>query len=144
MSHQSKIGNKDVALKLAFFSAVGISLPAVVMPLMTNPSMAIVGVIMVKFFVAMPLIAGTTRGQNGGPQSNARTVHGDVFRICRPDRCQPWPSNARLHQYIYFLLKPAGTLGYALSISAALTIPFSTTLLWISWSEYKKHVSKDE
>ena len=142
MSHQSKIGNKDVALKLAFFSAIGIGIPAVVMPLMTNTILAIGGVTIVKFFVAMPLIAGTTairmavpnqmRGQFTAMYFVAVGLVGATIGPVMP---------GYINTFIFG--EAMDTLGYALSISAALTIPFSTILLWIGWGEYKKHVFRN-
>ncbi len=142
MSHQSKIGNKDVALKLAFLSAIGIGIPAVIMPLLSSSSMAIAGVTMVKFFVAMPLIAGTTairmavpnqmRGQFTAMYFVAVGLVGATLGPVMP---------GYINTYIFG--EGTGTLGYALAISAAMTLPFSTTLLWISWGEYKKHVFND-
>jgi len=143
MLHQSKIGNKDVALKLAFFSAIGIGIPAVIMPLLSNPALAIAGVTIVKFFVAMPLIAGTTairmavpnqmRGQFTAMYFVAVGIIGATIGPVLP---------GYINTYIFG--EAMDTLGYALSISAALTIPFSAILLWISWREYKKHVYKDD
>ncbi len=143
MSHQSKIGNKDVALKLAFCSAIGIGIPAVIMPLLSDATLAIAGVTMVKFFVAMPLIAGTTairmavpnqmRGQFTAMYFVAVGLVGATLGPVMP---------GFINTYIFG--EEMQSLGYALSISAALTLPFSTILLWISWGEYKKHVYRDE
>jgi len=139
MSHQSKIGNKDVALKLAFFSAIGIGLPAVIMPLMTDTVLAIAGVTMVKFFVAMPLIAGTTAIRMAVPNQMRGQFTAMYFVFVGLIGANLGPVMPGFINTFIFA-EAQDTLGYALSISAALTIPFSTTLLWISWGQYKKHV----
>lgn len=142
MSHQSKIGNKDVALKLAFFSAVCISIPAVFMPLLGSSPAAIAGVTMVKFFVAMPLIAGTTAIRMAVPNQMRGQFTAMYFVAVGLVGATIGPV---LPGYIntFIFAEAMDTLGYALSISAAMTVPFSTGLLWISWGEYKKHVYKD-
>lgn len=142
MSHQSKIGNKDVALKLAFFAAIGIALPAVIMPLMSNTALAIGGVTIIKFFVAMPLIAGTTAVRMAVPNQMRGQFTAMYFVAVGLVGATIGPVMPGFINTFVFG-EGTDTLGYALSISAALTVPFSTTLLWIGWGEYKKHVYRD-
>ncbi|MBT6031652.1 MAG: hypothetical protein HOH19_03680, partial [Kordiimonadaceae bacterium] len=129
----------DVALKLAFFSAVGIGIPAVIMPLMSDVAISIVGVTMVKFFVAMPLIAGTTAIRMSVPNQMRGQFTAMYFVFIGLIGANLGPV---LPGFINtFIFGEANDmLGISLSISAALTIPFSTILLWISWGEFKKHV----
>ena len=143
MSRQSKIGRKDVALKLAFLSAIGIGIPAVIMPLLNSSMAAILGVTMVKFFVAMPLIAGTTAIRMSVPNQMRGQFTAMYFVAVGLVGATLGPV---LPGYIntFIFAEAMDTLGYALSISAAMTIPFSTGLLWISWGEYKKHVYDDK
>jgi MFS family permease len=143
MSNQQKIGNKDAALKLAFFSAIGIGIPAVVMPLLSNTAMAIAGVTLVKFFVAMPLIAGTTAIRMAVPNQMRGQFTAMYFVFVGLIGANLGPvMPGFINTYIFG--ESADMLGMSLSISAALTIPFSTTLLWIGWKEYKKHVYKND
>jgi MFS family permease len=139
MSYQAKKGAHDVALKLAFFSAVGIGIPAVIMPLMSDVAISIVGVTMVKFFVAMPLIAGTTAIRMSVPNQMRGQFTAMYFVFIGLIGANLGPV---LPGFINtFIFGEANDmLGISLSISAALTIPFSTILLWISWGEFKKHV----
>ena len=58
MSKMVKNGQKDAALKIAFFAALGIGIPAVTMPLMPTGMMAAVIMIAAKLFVGIPLISG--------------------------------------------------------------------------------------
>ncbi len=142
MSHQSKIGRKDVALKLAFLSAIGIGIPAVIMPLLSSSMAAILGVTMVKFFVAMPLIAGTTAIRMSVPNQMRGQFTAMYFVAVGLVGATLGPV---LPGYIntYIFAEAIDTLGYSLSISAVMTIPFSTGLLWVSWGEYKKYVYDD-
>ena len=143
MSSQSKKGNNDVALKLAFISAIGIGIPAVIMPLLFDTTLAIVGVTIVKFFVAMPLIAGTTAIRMSVPNQMRGQFTAMYFVFVGLIGANLGPvMPGFINTYIFE--EAANTLGYALSISAGLTIPFSTILLWISWGEYKKHVNNDD
>ena len=143
MSSQAKKGVKDIALKLAFISAIGIAIPAVLMPLMSDTALAIGGVTIIKFFVAMPLIAGTTAIRMAVPNQMRGQFTAMYFVFVGLIGANLGPvMPGFINTYIFG--EAAGTLGYALAISAALTIPFSTILLWISWGEYKKHVYKDD
>ncbi len=142
MSSQAKNGVKDVALKLAFFSAIGIGVPAVLMPLMSNTMLAIGGATVVKFFVAMPLIAGTTAIRMAVPNQMRGQFTAMYFVFVGLVGANLGPvMPAFINTFIFG--DAENMLGTSLAISAALTIPFSTILLWISWGEYKKHVYRD-
>jgi MFS family permease len=143
MSFQAKKGAKDVALKLAFISAIGIAIPAVLMPLMTNTTLAIGGATLVKFFVAMPLIAGTTAIRMSVPNQMRGQFIAMYFVFIGLIGANLGPvMPGFINTFIFG--ETNDMLGVSLSISAALTIPFSTILLWISWGEYKKHVYKND
>lgn len=143
MSYQSNKGKKDVALKLCFLSAVGIAIPAIAMPLVSSTTVAIAGVVMVKFFVAMPLIAGTTAIRMAVPNQMRGQFTAMYFIFVGLVAATLGPMMPGFFNTHVFG-ETANALGLSVSISAALTVPFSTGLLWISWSEYKKHVYKDD
>jgi len=143
MSVQSKLGHKDVAVKLAFISAVCIGIPAVLMPIFESVILKIIGITIVKFFVAMPLIAGTTAIRMAVPNQMRGQFTAMYFVFVGLIGATLGPI---MPGYIttYIFNENTEMLNYSLAISAALTIPFSTILLWISWGEYKKHVYKDD
>lgn len=143
MSYQAKKGAKDVALKLAFVGAIGIGIPAILMPLMSNAMMAVAGIVLVKFFVGFPLIAGTTAIRMSVPNQMRGQFTAMYFVFVGLIGANLGPV---MPGYIttYIFSENQEMLKYSLAISAALALPFSTILLWISWGEYKKHVYKDD
>lgn len=143
MSHQAKKGAKDVALKVAFLGAIGIGIPAILMPLTSNATLAILGIVMVKFFVGFPLIAGTTAIRMAVPNQMRGQFVAMYFVFVGLIGANLGPLMPGFINTFIFA-ENQQMLKYSLSISAALAMPFSTILLWVSWREYKKHVYKDD
>ncbi|MDG1857550.1 MAG: MFS transporter, partial [Emcibacteraceae bacterium] len=143
MNKQASKGIKDTALKLAFISTFGTAIPAVLIPLMPNASLMMVGIFLMTCFVAMPLICGTTAIRMTVPNQMRGQFTAIYFVFVGLISASIGPV---LPGFIntFIFNESATALGTSLAISAVVTIPFSTTLLWISWGEYKKHVNKND
>lgn len=143
MKSQAQKGHKDTALKLAFISSFGTAPPAVLVPLMPTTELMMVGIFLMTSFVAMPLISGTTAIRMAVPNQMRGQFTAMYFVFVGLISASIGPV---LPGFIntYIFAESATALGTSLAISAIVTVPFSTTLLWISWGEYKKHVNKFE
>lgn len=143
ISHLIKNGIKDAPIRIAFWGTVGISIPAVIMPLMPEAIYAAITIIFIKFFVGFPLICGTTLIRMAVPNQMRGQFTAIYFIFVGLISVNLGPViPAFITTYIFndnlLMLK------YSLSITAAIAAPIGSILIWISWQEYKKMVYANE
>lgn len=143
MSWMVKNGTKDAALKIAFFSALGIGIPAVTMPLMPTGIMAAVVMVFAKLFVGIPLISGIAMIRMSVPNQMRGQFTALYFVFIGVISTSLGPV---IPGFIttYIFNENIEMTRYSLAIAAAIVVPFGATLIYIGWQEYKKVVYAQE
>ena len=143
MSYMTNKGKKEIALLLAFASALCIGLPTIFMPLMPNGTLAFLLMVLSKFFVGIPLITGTTAIRMSVPNQMRGQFTAIYFVFVGLFATSLGPVLPGFFTSFVFN-ENLEMLKYSLAISAALVVPVGAVLIWIASREYKKVVYQDQ
>ncbi len=128
-------GTVDGCLRLTAYGAVGIALPAILMPLMPSPVLMAVLLFPLKFFVGFPPVLIPAAIQMAAP-NQIRAQLGAIFLFTVGIigvTCGPILP-ALLTDYVFHSDK---ALRYSLSISTGVMGPVAFCVLWLGLSDYR-------
>ncbi len=135
-SRMIKQGRVDACLRLTAFGAVGIALPAILMPLMPTPLSMALWLIPLKFCVGFPPVLIPAAIQMAAP-NQIRAQLGAVFLFTVGIigvTCGPILP-ALLTDYVFH---DDNALRYSLSISTGIMGPIAFGVLWLGLREYRQ------
>jgi MFS family permease len=141
-SHLMSKGKSDACLRLTAYGALGIALPAILMPLMPNAVLMSILLFPFKFFVGFPPVLIASAIQMVAP-NRLRAQLGALFLFAVGIigvTCGPiLPS-----LFTDYVFGNDAALKYSLSLSAAITLPIALGLLWIGLREYRDSLREAE
>jgi MFS family permease len=133
-------GQSDACLRLTAYGAVGIALPAVLMPLMPTATLMAVMLLPIKFFVGFPPVLITSALQMVAP-NRQRAQLGALFLFAVGIigvTCGPILP-AFLNDFVFH---DEHALRYSLSISTGLVGPIAAAVLWQGCAQLRQRMGE--
>jgi MFS family permease len=140
--HLMKQGRSDACLRLTAYGAVGIAIPAIVMPLMPNEWAMAAMLFPFKFFIGFPPVLIPSAIQMIAPnrlrgQLGALFLFGvGIIGVTGGPILPPL--------FTDFLFRDDAALRYSLALSAAIVAPLAFGLLWIGLGQFRTALKNAE
>lgn len=134
-SHLMAKGKSDACLRLTAYGALGIAVPAVLMPLMPNATLAAAMLFPFKFFVGFPPVLITSAIQMVAP-NRLRGQLGGLFLLAVGIigvTCGPILPPL----FTDYVFRDDSALKYSLAITAGLVAPIAFVVLWVGLKQYR-------
>ncbi|MEE8370822.1 MAG: MFS transporter [Sphingomonadales bacterium] len=127
-------GQADAKIRIAIYGNLGMLIPAVLFPLMPTPTLAFSVLAFSFFFAGMPYGVGAASLQVVTPNQMRGLVSAIYLFLLNIIGLGMGPSTVAF--FTDFVFMDEARLGWSISITAAISIPVATFLLWLARGPY--------